>query len=62
VWSEVFFVGKGVSGDLSVSGQVFADNLPQPKDFTLMIAVNVTETEMSLDDLTALPEPPDSDH
>lgn len=57
VWSDIFYVGKGQTGDLTLRGQVFADNLPQPKDFTLTVSVTVTETSMSVDDLCSLPEP-----
>jgi hypothetical protein len=45
------------SGDLPVGGQVFAENLPRPMEFALMVTVNVTETERSVDELMALPEP-----
>jgi hypothetical protein len=61
VWSEVFYIGKGTSGELVASGQVFAENLPQPMSFSLAMTVNVRITEMSLDELTELPEPSDSD-
>ncbi len=61
VWSDVFYVGKGASGDLRLSGQVFAENLPQPKDFTLLISVNVKQTRMSVEELKALPEQAGSD-
>ncbi len=57
VWSDIFYVGKGQTGDLTLQGQVFADNLPQPKDFTLTVSVTVTETSLSVDDLCSLPEP-----
>jgi hypothetical protein len=57
VWSDIFYVGKGQSGDVTLSGQVFADNLPQPKDFTLSVSVTVAETSLSVDDLCSLPEP-----
>lgn len=62
VWSDVFFIGKGASGDLALSGQVFAENLPQPKDFTLGLSVNVARTKMSIAELRSLPEPADDDH
>jgi hypothetical protein len=56
VWSEVFCVGTRTSGDLVLAGQVFANNLPQPKDFTLTISVNIRRTRMTLAELRALPD------
>jgi flagellar motor switch/type III secretory pathway protein FliN len=34
---------------------VFADNLPQPKDFALTVSVAVTKTAMTVDELCSLP-------
>jgi len=59
VWSSVFYVGKWASGDLPLSGLLFAENLPQPKDFTLLIYVNVTRTKLTVAELLALPDPSD---
>ncbi len=56
VWSDVFYIGKKASGDLSLCGLVFADNLPQPKDFALGVSVTVTKTAMTVDELCSLPE------
>jgi hypothetical protein len=56
VWSDVFYIGKGASGDLPLSGQVFAENLPQPKDFTLTASVSVAVTQMTIAELRFLPE------
>ncbi len=57
VWSEAFYVGRRTSGDVAFVGQVLANNLRQPKEFTLRIAVNVTQTKMSVGDLKSLPDP-----
>jgi hypothetical protein len=57
VCSEVFYVGKRTSGDLSLCGLVFADNLPQPKDFALTVSVTVRETTMTVEELCSLPDP-----
>ena len=57
VWSDVFCVGKAESGNLSFTGQVFAENLPQPKTFALGVSVNVKRTRMDVSDLRSLPEP-----
>jgi hypothetical protein len=54
VWSDVFYIGKGVSGDLALCGLIFADNLPHPQDFTLTVSVTVTKTAMTVDELRAL--------
>ena len=51
VWSDIFYIGKEVSGDLSLGGLVFADNLPQPKDFTLTASVTVAKTAITVDEL-----------
>ena len=53
--SDIFYIGKKTSGDLSLSGLVFADNLPQPKNFLLTVSVMVTRTAMTLDELRSLP-------
>jgi hypothetical protein len=58
VWSDVFFIGKGQSGDLILKGQIFADNLPKPKDFMLTVSVTITETRMTVDDLCTMPRQP----
>lgn len=46
---------KGASGTLSLSGLIFADNLPQPKDFTLTVTATVTKTAMTIKELRSLP-------
>lgn len=51
VMSDTFFTGKRTSGELTLSGQVFADNLSIPKDVSLSLSFNVKQTEMSLDEL-----------
>lgn len=61
VWSDLFYVGKRTSGDIELQGQVLADNLPNPKDFTLRIAVTVVQTRLSVDELLDLPEPQSED-
>ena len=61
VWSDAFYIGMGASGDFCVNGQVFAENLPQPKDFTLLISVTVTRTELSVAELLSMPDPAGED-
>lgn len=54
VWSDTFCIGKTTSGDLVLHGVIFADNLPQPKDFVLTASVTVTQTSMTVDELCSL--------
>ena len=61
VWSEVFYLGKGKSGDLSLCGFVFADNLPQPKDVALTVSVTVRKRSITVDELCSLPDPVERD-
>jgi len=56
VWSDVFYIGKDASGDLSLCGLVFADNLPQPRDYALTVSVSARKTRMTVDELCSLPE------
>jgi hypothetical protein len=57
VWSDVFYMGIGATGDHAIPGQIFAENLPQPKDFSLTLSVIVTRTKLEISDLRSLPEP-----
>lgn len=61
LWSNVFYVGKRTSGDLVLSGRIFAGNLPQPKEVTLTVSVKVTNSKMTSAELCALPEPKGED-
>ena len=61
VWSDIFYIGKKASGELSLCGLVFTDNLPQPKDFTLTVSVKMTKTAMTVDELCSLPDPAERD-
>lgn len=54
VWSDTFYIGKGASDDLSLCGLIFAENLPQPKEFALTVSITVKKTAMSLDELYSL--------
>ena len=56
VWSDVLYIGKGETGDLSLCGLVLADNLSQPKTFVLTMAISITETRMTVDELCSLHE------
>ncbi len=61
VYSEVFYIATEQSGDISLNGIIFADNLPQPKDFHLTASVRVTQKSMTVDELCLLPEPAGED-
>lgn len=50
-----------IPGLLPLVGRVFAENQPQPKDFSLMISVNVANTKMTLAELRSLPDPGEDD-
>jgi hypothetical protein len=57
VWSDVFHIAMAESGELELAGRIYADNLPQPREFALAISTKVTRTTMSLKELLNLPEP-----
>jgi len=57
VWSKVFYVAIGPTGELAITGQIFAENLPRPKDFSLAVTANITRIEMDVSWLCSLPEP-----
>jgi hypothetical protein len=57
IWSEVFYIGKAADGEVSLNGTLYADNLPQPKDFVLTVRGNVKRSNLTVDDLLSLPVP-----
>jgi hypothetical protein len=59
VWTDTFFMGIGQSGKIELKGHLFAANLPQPQEFTLLINAAITETSMTVDELLSLEEPGD---
>jgi hypothetical protein len=61
VWSNIFYIGRGTSGNLSLNGQIFAENLPQPKDFNLTVSLKIVETKMTVSELCSLPIPEDEE-
>lgn len=48
-------IGRGGTGEIRMSGYVYAENLPRPKEVTLTITANVHHTSVSLEDLRNLP-------
>jgi len=61
VWADAFFMWIGQSGEVKLTGHLFAANLSQPQDFTLSINATITEPEMTVDELLSLDEPRDDD-
>lgn len=61
VWSDEFYIGIRGSGEVELAGRVLAGNLPDPQDYTLTIDANVSETEMTVNELVALPDPVDDE-
>lgn len=55
--SDVFYVGKAESGEVELAGHIYAENLPQPKEFMLAISAKVSRTTMTVNELRNLPEP-----
>jgi hypothetical protein len=55
--SDEFLIVMKQSGELSVAGRVFADNLPDPRDFLLTLSATVTQTKVTVRDLLTQPPP-----
>jgi hypothetical protein len=54
VWTDSFYLGVGQSGEIQITGSVFAVNLPQPKAFNLSIKADIQQTTMTIDELVSL--------
>ena len=61
VWTDSFCMWICRSGQVKLTGYLFAANLPQPQEFTLSINAAVTETGMTVDELVMLGEPTDEE-
>ncbi len=57
VWSDIFYIGIAETGEFTLNGQSYARNLSEPKAFALTIHANITKSQMTVDELLALPEP-----
>jgi hypothetical protein len=55
VWSDSFYLGT-TTEEILIEGKIFADNLPAPYVFTLAAKVELSHTELSVDDVCALPQ------
>jgi hypothetical protein len=56
VWSDAFYLGKRVSGDLELAGKIYAENLPAPQEFRLTVSVKVSNIEVTEQNLERLTE------
>jgi len=54
IWSEQFFLGIKESGNYSLNGYIYADNLQKPKHILLSIAAKITTTTLTIDELLSL--------
>jgi hypothetical protein len=61
VWTDTFYIGIPQSGEIEFSGNVFAANLVEPKEFTLSINADITQTSMTVDELIKLADGNDVD-
>lgn len=61
VWSEVFYIGKAKSGDIELSGTIYANNLPEPATCSLWVSARVTQSVMTVHELLNLSHPVDSE-
>lgn len=53
VWTDSFFLGIGHSGDIQITGYLFSSNLSQPQPFSLSIAAEVKQSQMTVDELVS---------
>ncbi len=51
IWSDSFTLGIVESGEFKLAGQLFAANLPRPRQFALSIKAAITTNTMTVDDL-----------
>jgi hypothetical protein len=56
VWSDVLYLAKEASGEIEISGQIFAGNLPRPKNFILTASIKVLKVNLTLSELLELSE------
>jgi hypothetical protein len=57
VLSKVFYLAKCESGEVGLTGQIYAADPYPPSEFVLRISPNVTRTTITIDELLHLPEP-----
>jgi hypothetical protein len=61
IWSGGFFVGVAETGQFTLEGQISAENLSQPKPFTLTIDANIAKSAMTAEELIKLADGEDVD-
>jgi hypothetical protein len=54
VWTDTFWMGIGQSGEVKLTGHLYAANLPQPQEFTLTIHADVNRTTLTVKQLLEL--------
>ncbi len=61
VWTDTFCIGIGRSGEVKLTGHLYAANLPKPQEFTLSLSATINETAMTVDELMSLDQSSDED-
>lgn len=61
VWTDSFYLAISRNGHNELTGHILAANLPEPKKFSLLIDADIIESEISVEELRSLPEPPEDD-
>jgi hypothetical protein len=54
IWTDAFYMGIGQSGEVKLTGHLYAANLPQPQEFTLAVNATVNRTAITVEELVAL--------
>lgn len=54
MWTDAFYLGVRRSGEVRLSGLLFAANLPEPLEFSLMINAIVNRTTLTVEELISL--------
>ena len=54
IWSEQFYIGITESGNCSLKGHIYADNLQKPKLILLSISAKIISTNLTVDELLSL--------
>lgn len=54
MWTDAFYMGIGRSGEVRLTGHLFAANLPEPLEFSLTINAVVKKTTLTVEELISL--------
>jgi len=55
IWSEQFYLGIKESGNYSLRGHIYADNLQKPRPILLSISANINTRDFTVNELLSLP-------